>query len=120
MPSENDRLNEALLAYLRAELDDARIAYQSHPTRLQGGFETQIYRFQLQGAPEPYAQPLILRLYPARYGTGNAVWESTIQNALAAAAYPVARAYLARRRVASALRPSSSSVSANASMATKS
>jgi aminoglycoside phosphotransferase (APT) family kinase protein len=37
---------------------------------------------------------LVLRLYPAIYGSGNAVWESTIQNVLAAAGYPVARSYL--------------------------
>jgi aminoglycoside phosphotransferase (APT) family kinase protein len=94
MPSEDDKLNEALLAYLRTELNAGRIAYQSLPVQIQGGFETQIYRFQLQDVPEPFSQPLILRLYPARYADGNARWEHTVQNALASLAYPAARAHL--------------------------
>ena len=94
MNPENDLLNEKLLAYLREELDEKRLAYQSPPVQLQGGFETQIYRFHLKGAGEPFSQPLVLRLYPAMYGTGNAIWESTVQNALAAEAYPVAKAHL--------------------------
>ncbi len=71
-----------------------KITYQTPPVQLQGGFETQIYRFQLEGAQDEFAQPLILRLYPARYSSGNAVWESTIQNALISADYPVAKAHL--------------------------
>ena len=35
-----------------------------------------------------------MRLYPEFYGTGNAVWESGIQNILAAKGYPVAKAHL--------------------------
>jgi len=94
MKPEIDHLNEKLLAYLREHLDDASIAYQSHPVQLQGGFETHIYRFQLENTPDEFTQTLILRLYPAMYGTGNATWEYTIQNVLKAAAYPVAKAHL--------------------------
>jgi aminoglycoside phosphotransferase (APT) family kinase protein len=91
---EIDHLAEKFIAYLKDQLNDPLIDYESPLTQLKGGFETQIYRFQLKGAQKELSKPLILRLYPERYGTGNAVWESTIQNALAAEGYPVAKAQL--------------------------
>ncbi len=93
MQPENDHLSEKLLAYLREQLDDGEITYQTDPVQVHGGFETQIYRFQLKGAPGEFTQTLILRLYPAIYGTGNAFWESTIQNVLKKAGFQVAKAY---------------------------
>jgi len=94
MQPKNDHINEKLLAYLREQLDDGEITYQTAPAQVHGGFETQIYRFQLKDAPGEFSHSLILRLYPAFYGTRNAIWESTIQNVLKAAAYPVAKAHL--------------------------
>lgn len=79
---------------MRNKLNNPLIDYESHPTQLQGGFETHIYRFQLKNAYKEYSNPLILRLYPKFYGSGNAVWESGIQNVLAAQGYPVAKAHL--------------------------
>jgi len=87
------RLNQTLLAYLRQQLNDDQITYQSKPAQVHGGFETLIYRFQLKGAPDELSQPLVLRLYPEWYGSSNAIWESTIQNVLKDAAFPVAKAY---------------------------
>lgn len=94
MNPEIDNLNKNLLAYLKEQLDEANIEFRSPPVQLQGGFETQIYRFQLKEASGEFSKPLILRLYPARYGTGNAIWESTIQEVLSAAAYTVAKPHL--------------------------
>jgi aminoglycoside phosphotransferase (APT) family kinase protein len=89
-----ERISNDLLAYLRAELDAPRIAYQMPLTQMQGGYETCSFRLQLDGAPPELSGPLVLRLYPAFYGTSNAEWESTIQNMLADQGYPVARAHL--------------------------
>ena len=89
-----ESIDQKLLVYLREQLGSESIDYQSPPQQLQGGFETQIFRFELKGAPAELSHPLILRPYPARDGGSNARWESSIQNALASASYPVAKAYL--------------------------
>lgn len=89
-----DRIANKLIAYLRNELDDATLTYASPPTQLRGGFETAIYRFQLMGVQEELNKPLVLRLYPEFYGPENAIWESSVQNALAKEGYPVAKAYV--------------------------
>lgn len=91
---EIHQISEKLIKYFRGQLNNPIIDYEVPLTQLPGGFETQIYRFQLDGAHREFSKPLVLRLYPAFYGTGNAVWESTIQNALKTADYPVAQSHL--------------------------
>ncbi len=95
MMSKNEAqtpLEEKLVAYLRAVTQEPALSLAEPLTQLQGGYETQTYRFRLSGLPSQ-PQPLILRLYPEFYGSSNANWESTIQNALADAGYPVARVH---------------------------
>lgn len=89
-----EQISDSLIAYLRAELDDPAIGYETPLTRMQGGYETYTCRFELRGAEKALSNPLVLRLYPRRYGPNNAVWESTIQNVLADEGFPVARVYL--------------------------
>jgi aminoglycoside phosphotransferase (APT) family kinase protein len=86
-----ERISDDLLAYLRAELSAQALAYQTPLTQMQGGYETCSFRFQLDGAPDQFSGPLVLRLYPAFYGSTNAEWESAVQNLLADQGYPVAR-----------------------------
>jgi aminoglycoside phosphotransferase (APT) family kinase protein len=88
-----DQISTALLRYLRAKLGDAAIRYEMPPTQMQGGYETHVYRFQLRGVRKELSRPLVLRLYPPSSDPGRAVWESTVQNALAAEGYPAPRAY---------------------------
>ena len=88
-----DQISERLIAYLRDKFNDSMIDYDSPLTQLQGGFETYIYRFKLNGVQTELSKPLILRLYPQSSGTKNAIWESTVQNVLAGEGYPVAQAY---------------------------
>jgi len=88
-----DQISQKLLAYLKDELDNSTLDYDSPLTQLQGGFETRIYRFKLNGVQQELARPLVLRLYPQFYGTGNAVWESTAQSVLVGQGYPVAQAH---------------------------
>ena len=87
-------LAEKFIKYLRIKLDNQHITYETPLTKIQGGFETSIYGFQLKGDRNAFADPLILRLYPEYYGSGNAVWESTVQNVLAEQGYPVAKSHL--------------------------
>jgi aminoglycoside phosphotransferase (APT) family kinase protein len=92
-PRPRDEIAQGLLAYLRSELNAPQIAYATPLTRLEGGYETYTFRFALESAPAPWDAPLVLRIYPARLGARNALWESTVQNLLADAGYPVARAH---------------------------
>jgi len=89
-----EQISDGLIAYLRAELDDPAIGYETPLTRMQGGYETYTCRFELSGAEKALSNPLVLRLYPRRYGADNAVWESTVQNVLADEGFPVARVHL--------------------------
>jgi aminoglycoside phosphotransferase (APT) family kinase protein len=86
-----ETLSAKLISYLRAKLGNSALDLASPLARLQGGFETASYRFELDGASGGLSRPLVLRLYPQFYGTGNAIWESTVQNVLAGEGYPVAQ-----------------------------
>ncbi len=83
-------LAAGLIHYLRAELRNPAVAFASPLTELQGGYETSTYRFELSGVREKLSRPLVLRLYPRRYGANNAIRESAVQSVLARAGYPVA------------------------------
>jgi aminoglycoside phosphotransferase (APT) family kinase protein len=87
-------LSDKLVSYLRAELGNPTMDFASPLTRLQGGYETSTYRFELDSAPDELSRPLVLRVYPQFYGTRNAIWESTVQNVLAAEGFLVAQAYV--------------------------
>ncbi len=93
-PQDVQTLSDRLMSYLRDKLGNRAIGLASPLTRLQGGYETSSYRFELDGAPDDLSRPLVLRLYPQYYGTGSAIWESTVQNGLAGQGYPVARAHV--------------------------
>lgn len=87
-------LSRKLIAYLRTQLGNPTLDFARPLARLQGGYETAIYRFELDGAPAELSKPLVLRLYPPFYGTESATWESTLQNVLATQGYPVARSHV--------------------------
>jgi aminoglycoside phosphotransferase (APT) family kinase protein len=89
-----EMLSDKFLSYLRAELGNPAVDFAAPLAQLHGGYETAIYHFELDGVPDELSRPLVLRLYPQFYGTGNAIWESTVQNALIEAGYPVAQAHL--------------------------
>ena len=90
---KTDQIASKLIAYLKDKLNDSTIEYDSPLTPLHGGFETAIYRFQLKGIQKELNKRLVLRLYPEYYSPKNAVWESSIQNALVKEGYPAAKAH---------------------------
>ncbi|MFZ6030019.1 MAG: phosphotransferase family protein [Chloroflexota bacterium] len=61
--------------------------------KVKGGNETATFCFELTGAPQTWSRRLILRLYPEYRAPEDAAWESSVQNALANAGYPVASTY---------------------------
>ena len=87
-------ISDDLIAYLEADLDNAAIGYDTPLTQMEGGYETYTFCFKLSGVRGELSKPLILRLYPPLYGPDRAIWESTLQNALADAGYPAPRVYL--------------------------
>ena len=94
MTQGTDTISSKLIRYLRDQLDSTGIGYETPLQQLQGGFETASYSFTMNGVQPDLAVPLVLRLYPEYYGSGNATWESAVQNTLAAEGYPVAKAHL--------------------------
>jgi aminoglycoside phosphotransferase (APT) family kinase protein len=53
---------EALLGYLRGRLGGA-VSYREEPRPLGGGFVTDVLTFSLDGAPDEWRRPLVLRVY---------------------------------------------------------
>jgi aminoglycoside phosphotransferase (APT) family kinase protein len=88
------QISDGLITYLKAQLDNASIDYEIPLAKMEGGYETHMYRFRLSDVEGELSRPLALRLYPPHDAPGRAIWESTVQNALADEGYPVARAYL--------------------------
>jgi aminoglycoside phosphotransferase (APT) family kinase protein len=84
-----------LLEYLTAALDAPRLGLAEPPAPVSGGFDTQIYTFQLVGAPPALSGRLILRVLGAHNDPRRALRERAIQNALADQGYPAPRAPLA-------------------------
>jgi aminoglycoside phosphotransferase (APT) family kinase protein len=91
---------QALIAHLRARLDEPRLEFEEWPTPVSGGFDTRIFAFRLGGAPPPYAGPLILRLLGPREIPARALREAVTQNTVAELGYPAPRALFASADVA--------------------
>jgi Ser/Thr protein kinase RdoA (MazF antagonist) len=84
-----------LLSFLRTELKNPKITYKSHPTPIEGGYESPTYKFQITGASENLSTPLILKIFINDNTNHKAVFESAVQNALVDLGYLVPRVYFA-------------------------
>ena len=62
--SDTKEIESRLLNYLKKELDDSKIVYETPPTRLQGGVETLTFHFQLKTRQKEFNEPLVLKIYP--------------------------------------------------------
>ena len=85
-------IDEKLISYLRSELQDQRVTYSTTPTSVEGGYDTAIYRFQLEGASDELAEPLILRVFKGS-SPNRAAFESLVQGAVSDVGYPAPRVY---------------------------
>jgi aminoglycoside phosphotransferase (APT) family kinase protein len=84
-----------LLSFLREQLGDQRVAFDQPPRRLSGGAFTEVLSFTLTGVPDPWASPLVLRLYPVTDDRDQPRLEQAIQNGAAEAGFPAPRVFLA-------------------------
>ena len=92
--SENiNQIEDKLISYLRVKLNNPMIGYKESLTPLQGGCETHVYYFKLNGVQEELSNTLVLRLYPNFYDPKDVVLEKTIQDLLASEGLPVPRTY---------------------------
>jgi aminoglycoside phosphotransferase (APT) family kinase protein len=89
-----DALGPALLAFLRRSTGRADLRFAAAPARVSGGFETDIFRFALAGAPADLDGKLILRRLRPQQHPRQAKLEGAVQNALAGLGYPVPRAHV--------------------------
>ena len=90
-----EALARALVAHLRAALAAPTVEHAEPPVVLTGGFDTEIYALRLQGAPPPFAAPLVLRLLRAHHDPTRALREQATQNAVADLGFPAPRVLLA-------------------------
>lgn len=91
LPSERG-VAAPLLAYLRDRLGITDPAFRQEPTAIPDGWETYIYRFELQSStdlPPAFARPLILRVYASPRGTNRLRHEFVVQQHLRGLGYPV-------------------------------
>lgn len=85
-------IDDKLMSYLRLKLQDERLTYSTVPTPVEGGYDTAIYRFQLKGASDELAEPLILRVFTGS-SPGRATFESLVQGAVSDVGYPAPKVY---------------------------
>jgi len=77
-----------LLSYLQKELENDKIRYKIYPTPLRGGFESKMYTFQLENAPEEQTSKQVLRIYPKYAKNTRALREGILQNYLHNQGFP--------------------------------
>jgi aminoglycoside phosphotransferase (APT) family kinase protein len=82
------KLSEQLEAFLRLKLGD-NVSLAGEIKRLQGGFDTHTFAFDIENAPAGIPQELVLRLFRSAGQSVRVVAESTIQNAAHSAGHPV-------------------------------
>ena len=78
-----DKMSVKLIEYLRKELDSTFVDYLEPLTRLTGGYETFICRFQLSGVGERLSKPLSILVYAENSDYYQPLKESMLQNAMA-------------------------------------
>ncbi len=81
-----------LLRYLERCLGVTDLRYASAPAALPGGWETSLYRFQLQFSPRlppAFRQPLVLRIYAGPHGAPRARFAYAVQEHMRRLGYPV-------------------------------
>ena len=88
-----DEMSVKLIDYLRKELGSKSVNYLKPLTRLTGGYETFICRFQLSGVDDRLSKPLIIRVYAENSDYYQPLKESMVQNAMADQGYPVPAVY---------------------------
>ena len=82
-----------LLHYLKKELKNSNLVFKRFPIKIGQGYETYIYKFQLENTVIEHSKPLVLRLYPENI-ENKVQKEHLIQNFLKENNYPVPKVHL--------------------------
>ena len=85
-------IDDKLISYLRLKLQDHRLTYSTKPAPVECGYDTAIYRFQLEGASDELTEPLILRVFTGS-SPNRAAFESLVQGVVSDVGYPAPRVY---------------------------
>ena len=89
LPSENlSKIADELEQFLRSKLDDG-VSIIDGLHRLEGGFDTDTFAFEIENAPVGFPANLVLRLFRSPRDAPRVTRESTIQNAAHDAGHPV-------------------------------
>ncbi len=91
---DDAEIAKRLLHHLARAFDCPDAAYLAGPARIQGGFDTTIFGFALDGVPPPLQGPLILRLSSTDADPARVKLETVVQNTLADMGYPAPRVAL--------------------------
>ena len=99
-PDADARVAAGLLRYLATSLAKPNLDYAAEPSRITGGFDTAIFGFSLDGAPDHLREQLILRLGQTSADPRRFMLEAVVQNALAATGFPAPRVHLTETNAA--------------------
>jgi len=83
-------LHADLLTYLRRALGEG-VTYRRPLRQMTGGFVTDVYAFDLEGAPSEWAGPLVLRIYPDDTEPSSVRREQCAQEVVSAQGVPAPR-----------------------------
>lgn len=86
-------LKAGLLAELKFALN-TQIEFSEPPVLLAGGYDTKIVLFRLSGVSQPFAGPLVARIFPSTQDQARAAYEAAVHSALAQAGVPVPGVHL--------------------------
>jgi Phosphotransferase enzyme family len=95
--TDPNQVASGLLGYLRARHPGLALRFLESPTYVPNGWETHMYRFQLQAVhalPPEWTGPLVLRIYASPQGGPRARHEFAVQRFLRSRAFRVPRPVL--------------------------
>jgi aminoglycoside phosphotransferase (APT) family kinase protein len=87
-PKTATDIQEKLIAYIRAKLGQADIAYTQDPVLVREGRRLTTFSFRLFGAPKEFSDQLILRLYADTESPVRPHLEAAILNSVSSNDYP--------------------------------
>lgn len=83
-----------LIEHLQTGLGQPGLSYQLSPRPLARGMFAEVWSLALEGAPDQWSGPLVLRLYRGRTDPASAAVEASVQAGLAGQGFPAPRVLL--------------------------
>jgi len=83
------QVSDSILSFFKDELGEMKIGYESSPVQLEGGNETTIFHFKLNGDHPSLSKPLILRKFRKEHEPNHSIQEKIVHNSLVDQGFPV-------------------------------